>query len=119
MKQQYFFKRLAKPVKPYWQAQRSRFSQSKSMAKARNLDWDLTLNQYYCLIKQTCFYCNERIQKTGYGLDRKDSLKGYTKENVVPCCGDCNKHRHISWTVDEMKIAIEAIKNHRRFHVFI
>jgi hypothetical protein len=28
------------------------------------------------------------------GLDRKNSQKGYTIRNVVPCCGVCNHAKH-------------------------
>lgn len=27
----------------------------------------------------------------GYGLDRMDNTKDYTLNNVIPCCGDCNR----------------------------
>lgn len=38
------------------------------------------------------------------GIDRKNNSKGYTLENAVPCCGQCNiakasftEHEFISW----------------------
>lgn len=34
-----------------------------------------------------CSYCG--LEKAG-GLDRRDSAKGHTEENVVPCCMWCN-----------------------------
>ena len=49
-----------------------------------------------------CFYCgaeksNHKVTKNckeGFdhnGIDRIDSSKGYTPDNVVPCCKICNK----------------------------
>ena len=35
-----------------------------------------------------CFYCNTDIQTIG--LDRVDNFKGYTIDNIVSCCTDCN-----------------------------
>ena len=45
---------------------------------------------------QNCYYCGTApIYSKGYGVymtgvDRVDNTKGYTDENVVPCCKTCN-----------------------------
>jgi len=51
----------------------------------------LPIAQYAELLKQTCFYCDGPLNKTGKGLDRVDSKKGYETDNVVACCWGCNK----------------------------
>ena len=71
-------------------------------AKDRNIKYDLSEEKFIELIEQPCHYCGAtktNIIKTknckqGYpytGIDRIDSVKGYTDENCVPCCGQCNK----------------------------
>ena len=70
-------------------------------AKVRNLEWNLTEDQFKSLIKQNCAYCNAEPTKRktiAYredfeeinGIDRIDSNKGYTIDNCVPCCSKCN-----------------------------
>ncbi len=78
-------------------------SHYKYHAKNRNLTWDLTKEEFRFLTKQNCFYCGKipshksRKDKRFNGIyiyngiDRIDNNKGYIKENVVPCCGICNK----------------------------
>jgi hypothetical protein len=39
------------------------------------------------LMMQPCIYCG--VEKS-HGLDRKDSSKGHSEDNVVPCCEKCN-----------------------------
>jgi hypothetical protein len=76
----------------------------KSNAKNRNLTFDLEYMIFEKLINQNCFYCGSapcQIKKNkggngGYiynGIDRIDSSKGYTEDNVVTCCGECNKRK--------------------------
>ena len=61
-----------------------------------------------------CEYCQSKtLNTTGCGLDRKDSSKGYVKENVVPCCTSCNKIKNKELTYEEMKLAMEAILKFR------
>lgn len=74
-------------------------------ATSRSLSWELTDDQFANLIKGNCHYCGEspkpiqylrRYNKTSQqvsvnGVDRKDSLIGYTIENCVPCCSMCNR----------------------------
>lgn len=48
-----------------------------------------------------CYYCGSHLSniyktKSGKeirynGIDRKNNLDGYIKENVVSCCSKCNK----------------------------
>ncbi len=77
-------------------------SRYKRNAAVWGREWSLTDSQFDKLILLPCHYCGvehgnykESPNKTGglayNGLDRKDSGKGYTLENVVPCCAICNR----------------------------
>ena len=57
-------------------------------AKARNLEWSLTKEDFELLWNNNCHYCGEKIN--GIGIDRIDSKQGYKINNVVPCCQGCN-----------------------------
>ena len=57
--------------------------------------------------KQPCCYCGDT---NNIGLDRIDNTKGHTKDNVVPCCYECNCARMNNFSVEEMKIIGKAIR---------
>jgi len=69
-------------------------------AKRRNLIWNLSEEDAIALFESDCFYCGVKpsnswkghlVEPFVYnGIDRKDNSKGYTLENVVPCCDVCN-----------------------------
>jgi len=71
----------------------------------RNLTFSLTKQQFRKLTKQNCTYCGKspsNVNKGEYygyyvysGLDRIDNEKGYTLDNVVPCCKVCNWMRRL------------------------
>lgn len=73
----------------------------KRNAKTRNLSWNLSKKKFIELILQPCYYCGIKSwthtkQKHGdelyhNGVDRKDSFKGYSTQNCVPCCKICNR----------------------------
>lgn len=65
-----------------------KYTQLKSLAKRRKIDWDLTKKQFAIFWKKSCVYCGEEI--IAIGLDRVDNKKGYIYGNVVPCCTMCN-----------------------------
>lgn len=44
------------------------------------------------IFSQPCHYCREN-DWTKIGCDRIDNSKPHTKNNVVPCCKDCNVKR--------------------------
>ncbi len=93
-----------------------RFDKAKSnIVTKKKKEWNITFEQYETIINNNCNYCNESIkEETGSGLDRLDNNKGYTFENVVPCCGDCNKSKNNIFTPEEWKVAIMAIKEFRK-----
>lgn len=80
----------------------SRFSISRFKGK-KSHGWSLTRDQYYSLIANDCFYCKlPYTHEYGIGLDRINNLFGYHIDNVLPCCGVCNKSRNNTFTVEEM-----------------
>jgi hypothetical protein len=76
---------------------------------------ELTLQQFYILIKSCCFYCGDYPNTvtgklTHNGVDRLNSNLGYTIGNVVPCCKRCNIAKS-SMSVTEFKKHVELIYN--------
>jgi hypothetical protein len=81
------------------------YEQYQSGAKTRNINFNLSKEEHLKIIKQNCYYCGSKPKlkqphrgKGKYvgvpvpynGIDRIDSMKGYEKENCVPCCTKCN-----------------------------
>ncbi len=94
-----------------------RFSHAKSQAKQREIEFTLTKEQFGIAISKPCFYCDNLLgQKSvsGSGLDRLDSNLGYTESNVVSCCIICNQMKSNCLTVEETKVAAQAIINFRK-----
>lgn len=91
-----------------------RFLHSRGQAKSRGLLWDLTIEEYHALMNQNCIYCGSVISHCGVGLDRIDNSKGYSTDNVLPCCGSCNQMRNVHLTVEEMKVAMKSVLEYRK-----
>jgi hypothetical protein len=88
------------------------YSSYKRGAIGRNLDFDLTIEEFKSFTIKNCYYCNSepsniyqvKNSKTGEiragipilynGIDRLDNNKGYIKDNCIPCCGVCNRMKH-------------------------
>lgn len=59
----------------------------RQSAAKRNLAWELPRWLFRALINRTCSYCGLHPSR---GIDRRDNAQGYTSENSVPCCTQCN-----------------------------
>ena len=74
----------------------------RSRARRAGREFSLTEKEFRELTQRDCYYCGAapnticvRVKSTGSyvynGLDRIDAAKGYTLDNVVPCCSMCNR----------------------------
>lgn len=72
----------------------------KKRAKTYDREFALLIEDYLAIVKQNCHYCGcepyhytkkEDSVFVHNGIDRKDNNQGYTLDNVVPCCGECNR----------------------------
>jgi hypothetical protein len=60
-------------------------------AKDRDICFDLTKEQFLSTINMSCYICGkENDEFHQNGIDRYDNTKGYVKENIRSCCGNCN-----------------------------
>lgn len=92
--------------------------QYKRHARNRNISYNISENDFIKLLSKNCFYCGlipSNIKKTknhtGFiysGIDRIDSSKGYSKDNCVPCCEQCNKAKR-NITKDEFAEWIKRV----------
>jgi len=86
------------PVKKYL------YCNYKRNARNRNLDFNITFEEFCAHIESSCFYCGDAPSNIGIsnrqyrtlgrcaynGIDRIDNNSGYVYGNCVPCCSSCN-----------------------------
>jgi len=76
---------------------------TRTSARARGIAFQLDIEHIVAIAFLPCFYCeeppNRQLDKVRpfagapiacHGIDRVDSALGYTAENVVTCCWQCN-----------------------------
>jgi hypothetical protein len=92
-----------------------RYYTAKGKAETRNKVWAIDREEYEILINSGCYYCsNDLSQELGIGLDRIDNtIKEYSLTNVLPCCKVCNSIRGQYLTVEETKVAVQAVQEYR------
>ena len=71
-----------------------RFAVLKFAAKERGFAVELTRQDFERITNQPCRWCGGLLPKTGGGIDREDNSVGYTAENSVPCCTQCNNAKN-------------------------
>lgn len=92
-----------------------RFNKGRFAAKTCGRPWRVSKLLYYDLLDAGCIYCPKSLDnEKGYSIDRVDNNRGYYNDNVVPCCGECNKHKSDSWSFEEMCVAMDAILEYRK-----
>jgi len=80
--------------------------------------FELSREHIASLVNEDCYYCGAKPSNklrqhnrviTYQGIDRLDNTKGYTPDNVVPCCIRCNKMKkalsHDVFVLHILKIA--------------
>lgn len=88
------------------QTPQGKFEAYKASAKSKQRIFELTFEQHFnpnaltTFWQKPCTYCRCSIDTIG--LDRIDNSKGYTLDNVVPCCKVCNLTRGNRFTYQEM-----------------
>lgn len=106
---------------PYGEANfNSIYSVYKYRANRKQLEFKLTLFDFKNLTQGNCHYCGiipstkPKHKTKGFtpyihnGIDRIDSLKGYTIDNCVTCCSNCNYMKQES-SIEEFKSDIVRI----------
>ena len=100
---------------------RAAMGRYKANAIRRKLEWDLTLEQFAEITKKDCHYCGAKPNNIAIGkgcngdyiyngIDRIDNNKGYTIDNIVPCCKICNYAKR-KLTLQEFQDWVEKIYN--------
>lgn len=91
-------------MKPLLKMGRRWLKDCQRNAVSRQINWELTDEQFYDLVSRECHYCGtppmqqvrivreeRRLSKEKLnGIDRVNSDLGYVISNCVPCCKNCN-----------------------------
>lgn len=79
----------------YKKSPKIRYKIYKRNAEKRNLDFNLSENEFFEISTLPCAYCggySDTYNDEWFnGIDRIDSNFGYSKNNIVPCCAICNR----------------------------
>jgi len=74
---------------------KGRYRELKRAAKNKGLGFNVSYLEYAQLLAADCAYCGSPdLGKTGSGVDRIDSNKGYKVANIKACCPTCNFMKH-------------------------
>lgn len=94
-----------------------RYISAEQIARRRNCPFTLSRDVYASLISNQCIYCDGPLPQTGMGLDQMVPMRGYTTENAVPCCEQCNRIKADIYTYDEMLLIGAAVRRVRQDRV--
>lgn len=75
-----------------------RYLAYRKTSSVRNINFDLSFEQFLTFWNKKCHYCGTEIN--GVGIDRVDNNNGYRMDNCVPCCTKCNTYKMKDSTSD-------------------
>lgn len=90
--------RIKKNRKKFDKTPTGKYNIYKRGAKQRCIEFKLTKDEFNVFWKKPCSYCGDNVDYIG--LDRIDNSKGYERENIISCCGLCNRMKG-TLTVEE------------------
>lgn len=83
----------------------------RNRAISKNLDFLLTRIEFFTLIQEDCYLCGRSTNANNTnGIDRINSLFGYTMDNVKSCCAECNYMKN-KYDFDEFVDKLLSIHN--------
>ena len=91
-KQKEYYENNKDKVKEYRKRPLVRYKKYIRGAEERGLDFSLTEQEFLSFWQKECYYCGA-IPET-IGIDRMRNEEGYSLDNVVACCKDCNFLKH-------------------------
>lgn len=81
------------------------FYSYRNGARRRNLNFEISFDEFGKITKRNCFYCGRSPQAKAHsqsgdiyiynGIDRWDNSLSYTWDNIVTCCFACNQMKGI------------------------
>jgi len=92
-----------------------RYRDFKTRAARLGRKFRMAKKTYKKMILDGCYYCGKSLlSETGGSIDRVDNNnRGYTTQNSVACCKDCNYVKSKVLTADETLLAMEIVKKFR------
>ncbi|AGE48616.1 hypothetical protein PBCVAN69C_686L [Paramecium bursaria Chlorella virus AN69C] len=90
------------------------FNEYNKRANKKNIDFSISEIEFNNICSRPCEYCDRRNNNDNInGVDRIDNDIGYTLDNCVSCCGQCNQSKaNISYDVYITKCKTIATKSH-------
>jgi hypothetical protein len=82
-------------------------------AQKRNIDFNIDEKIFNLIISKNCYICEKKSNGWNIGIDRYDSKKSYTEENIRPCCGHCNLMKNKFTFIEFYLQVINIYKNKR------
>lgn len=78
------------------------FNRYMQGALIRNLPFEISKDFFKTISKRNCHYCGQKPNSVAHyngtngdyiynGIDRMDNNVGYTTNNCIPCCEECNR----------------------------
>jgi hypothetical protein len=97
-------------AKHYRNGLNGRWQIYKGNARKRGIPFEISIADIAEFWQKPCEYCGGQIDTVG--LDRIDSTKFYTKENIVTCCARCNEMKmadSVSMWAEKMKAILRHL----------
>jgi hypothetical protein len=90
----------------------------KERALKKKFDFTITEDDFHNITSKSCYLCGKQNSELhSNGLDRVDSSKGYTLDNLQSCCGECNYMKK-NYNVDEFMNKLTLIYEKHKSYLF-
>lgn len=84
-------------------------SKTKKNADKKGVEFTMTLEEWDVLITGNCKYCSRsKPDQRWFGVDQVIPSRGYTPENTVSCCHDCNVDKN-EYSIEDTRMRNENI----------